>query len=370
MMRICSPQLGLSPNSFLGGEVCDREILKGLAAKGVMVDILLPRGRNYEREVRNWRISYFPLKHFPAFLFNFFIIPYLISLKRRNKLKIIRVHSPRYIGLGCLFLKIIYPSIRIYVSYHNFWETNFLFFTKYINKKWDYIFCDSKNVSERIIKELGIPKNRVDYGHNGVPQYIKPIRKDNKLVKKYGLENKKVLLYMGLFIKRKNPLFLLEVLKKILLVDKNIILIFVGQGSLEKEIMKRAKYMGLNKNVLIMKPVFNDEKNKVFNLADIFVHPSYEEGFAITPLEAMACKKPVIMNNGHSGNEVVSDSVNGYLCKTDDLRDWSKKILRLINDSKLKNKMGNSALKKAKKDFNWKMAIEVNYKIIEELDSD
>ena len=34
-MRICSPQLGLNPNSILGGEVFDREILLGLAQKGI-----------------------------------------------------------------------------------------------------------------------------------------------------------------------------------------------------------------------------------------------------------------------------------------------------------------------------------------------
>ena len=39
-MRICSPQLGLDPNSILGGEVFDREILLGLAKKGIKVEII------------------------------------------------------------------------------------------------------------------------------------------------------------------------------------------------------------------------------------------------------------------------------------------------------------------------------------------
>jgi len=42
-MRICSPQLGISPYAVLGGEVFDRELLTHLAARGVAVHVILPK---------------------------------------------------------------------------------------------------------------------------------------------------------------------------------------------------------------------------------------------------------------------------------------------------------------------------------------
>src|SRR3990167_3249711 len=46
-MIVCSPQLGISPGSNLGGEVYDREILKGLDAIGVETLIILPFGKKH-----------------------------------------------------------------------------------------------------------------------------------------------------------------------------------------------------------------------------------------------------------------------------------------------------------------------------------
>ena len=58
-MRICSPQLGLAPKSILGGEVFDREILLGLAKKGIEIEIIIPKNKPHDK-ISNWKINYFP----------------------------------------------------------------------------------------------------------------------------------------------------------------------------------------------------------------------------------------------------------------------------------------------------------------------
>ena len=59
-MKICAPQLGISPTSNLGGAVYDRELLKGLAALGVRVEIPLPQGEDYA-PTDGWQI--YPTAH-------------------------------------------------------------------------------------------------------------------------------------------------------------------------------------------------------------------------------------------------------------------------------------------------------------------
>lgn len=366
-MTICSPQLGLSPKSILGGEVFDREILLGLAKRGVKVDIILPRNREHDSRIKNWRIKHLPIKHVPASLFNFLVIPYLFSTYSQHKFEILRLHSPMHIGFGAIFFKFFHPKVKIIATYHQFRETKIFGMGKILNPLWDHIICDSEKVKQKIIKNYKVSGSRITVVHNGVPSYSKPQVKDRKLIKKLGLNGKVVLLYMGLFIDRKNPLFLLDVLKERSLKTRNISIIFWGNGFLQSTIEERAKKFGLSDKVIIQKPLFGKEKNKIHNLADIFVHPAVDEGFPLAPLEAMACAKPVVITQGYSAGEMVKDGFNGFLCQSNNLNDWTNKLSKLIGESKMRRKMGENSRIRAKKEFQWKLAVDKHLEVLRNL---
>ena len=112
-MRICSPQLGISPKSILGGEVFDREILLGLAKKGIQVEIILPKGLPHDKKIKNWQITYLPIQHIPAIFFNVIITPYLFVIYKRRPFDLIRLHSPMYIGFGAILFKFFHPKVKI-----------------------------------------------------------------------------------------------------------------------------------------------------------------------------------------------------------------------------------------------------------------
>lgn len=366
-MRICSPQLGLAPNSVLGGEVFDREILLGLAKSGVNIEVILPKDKPHDKNVRNWHIAYLPISRFPAILGNILILPSLFKIYSQRRFEIIRIHQPQLLGLGCLLFKIFHPQVKLVATYHQFRESSFWVFSKSVNNLWDHTICDSKNVENRLIKEYQIPTGKITVVANGVPSYLKPAAKDLKLIKRLKLEGKIVLLFMGLFNRRKNPLFLLEVLSKLRKTRLNLVLIFWGKGPLESQIKTKARELGIINNIRIAKPLFGKDKNKIHNLADIFVHPSTDEGFALAPLEVMACGKPIVMTDGYSAREAVEDGVNGYLCHSNDTNHWSLKLNQLICDSSLRVKMGKASLAKVKKEFQWSIAVEKHLKIFEKL---
>src|SRR3989344_1740713 len=279
-MRICSPQLGLAPKSILGGEVFDREILLGLAKKGIEIEIIIPKNKPHDK-ISNWKINYFPISHFPASFYNFFILPYLIKIYLIKPFDILRIHQPQFIGLGGIIFKLFFPKVKLVATYHQFRETEFNFFSKFINNFWDHIICDSLNVKKKIVSEYNVSKRRITVVHNGVPKYLKPTRKDLKLIKKFKLEKANILLFMGLFIQRKNPLFLIDLLLEISKKNKNVVMIFWGNGPLKNSIISRAKAMNLFQKIRIINPIFGKEKNKIHNLSDIFVHPALDEGFAL-----------------------------------------------------------------------------------------
>jgi glycosyltransferase involved in cell wall biosynthesis len=62
--------------------------------------------------------------------------------------------------------------------------------------------------------------------------------------------------------------------------------------------------------------------------ADVYVHPSFEDGFAYAPMEALACKVPVIVTHDTGMKEYVQEGVNGYVVPTGD---WEAILERLEN---------------------------------------
>lgn len=362
-MRICSPQLGLSPKSVLGGEVFDREILLGLARKRIKIEIILPRGLIADKNIKNWHITRLPIRRIPAFLFNFLVIPYLFIIYNKSRFQILRLHSPKYIGLGALIFKLFNPKIKIVATYHQFPEANLYGFGRYLNKFWDYIITDSIYVKNKIIKQYKVDASKIDYVHNGVPKYLSPNYKDKSLLEKYNLENKFVLLYMGLLESRKNPLFLLDVVKNCKRNISNITLIYWGVGPLKAKIEEKIKKLGLENNILFLSPKYGKTKMAIHNLADAFVHPSISEGFALAPLEAMACAKPIIISRGYSASEAVDNKINGFICKQNDLTDWCDKIQKLYFNQAMRVKMGNESLLKVKNEFQWRFTIDKHIEI-------
>lgn len=363
-MIILSPQLGLSPKSILGGEVFDREILLGLAKNGIKIEIILPEGKPHDANIKNWHITYLPFSHFPAQIFNFLLIPDLFKYKNSS---VMRLHQPQFLFIAAFLLKVISPKMKTLATYHKFEETNFGPLSKTINSFWNHIICDSLAVEEKIVKNYGVDPSKITVVHNGTPSYLRPTAKDKDLEKKLKLENKTVLLFMGLFIDRKNPLFVLDVLHELLKSQPNTVVIFLGQGSLKNKIVEKSKKMGMEKDIRVMDPVFGVQKNKIHNLADIFVHPSKDEGFALAPLESMACAKPVVMTDGYSAKEAVINGHNGYLCRSNDIKDWVKKLSRLISDKNLRVKMGKNSYSKAKKEFSWDQAVKKHVEVLRSL---
>ncbi|MDO8487472.1 MAG: glycosyltransferase family 4 protein [Candidatus Curtissbacteria bacterium] len=365
-MIILSPQLGLSQKSILGGEVFDREILLGLAKNGIKIEIILPKGKPHDENIKNWHVTCLPISHFPAQFFNFLIIPQLLKLRNKN-IQIIRLHQPQFMFIAAILFKFFSPNVKTLATYHKFEETNFGFLSKAVNNFWDHIICDSDTVKIKIEDKFQVDPGKITVVHNGVPSYLKPGSKDKSLERKLKLEGKIVLLFMGLFIERKNPLFIIDALAKLSETNSNVVLVFWGEGPLKEKIVKRAGELNIAEKIRFIAPVFGPKKNKIHNLADIFVHPSLDEGFALAPLEAMVCAKPVVMTDGYSAREAVINGYNGYLCRPNDIKDWVNKLSRLISDKNLRAKMGKNSYSKAKKEFSWNQAVEKHVEVLRSL---
>jgi len=161
------------------------------------------------------------------------------------------------------------------------------------------------------------------------------------------------IIYAGRLFWTKGVMWLLEAFKILSKNFRNVKLKIFGAGPLEKEIRKFICYAGLKDRVNICYRIPHNELIMELMKADIAVLPSLYEAQSMFVLEAMACKKPVILFDVPFAQELVSHMDSAILAKACDVKDLYKKIEMFLLDRKLRVKYGNSAYRYVRRYHNW-----------------
>ena len=88
-----------------------------------------------------------------------------------------------------------------------------------------------------------------------------------------------------------------------------------------------------------------DELINLYREADVFIFPSIEEGWGLTPIEAMACKCAVVGSNVACMLDIGKDGENVILCDPKDTDAMTRSILMLIKDRQLREKIAENGYK-------------------------
>lgn len=158
------------------------------------------------------------------------------------------------------------------------------------------------------------------------------------------------LLYVGRMTKEKNIEDLLSALH---IVKAPYCLKLVGAGGHLKKIKEIAKKLLPGKKIIFVGKKKYVEK--YYAKSKFFVFPTKYEAFGLVILEAMAAGLPVIAFRPSkkfltASDEIISDGIDGFLVR--DIKEMAKKIELLLRNKRLRLKMSENALAKAKK-FSW-----------------
>ncbi|GAI08660.1 unnamed protein product, partial [marine sediment metagenome] len=111
-----------------------------------------------------------------------------------------------------------------------------------------------------------------------------------------------------------------------------------------------------------------EEKIQVFITSDIFILPTYHpEGFPYAILEAMSAGLPIISTPIGAIPEIIEDGANGFLIPPKIPYILAEKILTLIEDKSLREKMGAENMKKAQEKYDVKVVCKIFEKIYKEI---
>lgn len=254
------------------------------------------------------------LTRYPAleFLYLFpvlFMTTLFITIRHIKQLDVIHAQGliPAAIGLA---MKKMFNK-RVISSIHNLY-----FYPKVglYRKAARIIFSGSDLVlgptvlAQNELKSIGISIKKVDGFRYWLDlKKFKPI--DKSIAKKsLSWENFSVL-FVGRLIKTKGVIQVLKMLKDI---DKNIKVYIAGDGPLRNEVEKS---VSMNSNLIFLGRIENQDLDRYYSAADLLVVPSLvDEGWGFVAMEAISCGTPVVAAKKGGLSDVVSDKV-GVLVK-------------------------------------------------------
>jgi glycogen(starch) synthase len=156
------------------------------------------------------------------------------------------------------------------------------------------------------------------------------------------LQEPPVLLFHGRVDRRKGVLDLLEAL------PDGVRLVVSGIGPDLDEASARA-----DGRTMFLGYVPPDEAPGVYRSADVFVSPTYSEGFSNTLLEAMASGLPVVSTDSVGVVDCVRNGENGLLHSPGDVDGLRTALDRLLTDDALRSRLATSGLEEVRRLYSW-----------------
>jgi len=295
---------------------------------------------------------------------------------KRKKIKADLVWAPN-LGLSSLkyrrtkLITTIHDlSFKIYPQFFNFKRRlwHWLVQPQKLISRSDKIVAVSENTAQDIQKIYQVSSDKIEVMDLGVNNKYQVLGKDGleKIKSKYNL-TKDFILFLGTKEPRKNILSLLKAFQK--LDTENLELIIVGSCGWKENNWKNFYNdleLDIKSRIKIIDYCPEKDLPALYNLAKIFVWPSFYEGFGLPPLEALACGCPVITSNNSSLPGVVRN--NALLIEAFNVQNLYLALKTLLEDKKLYSFYKNQEFNQDYY-FNWDKSAEKILKLLKKYEN-
>jgi glycosyltransferase involved in cell wall biosynthesis len=138
-------------------------------------------------------------------------------------------------------------------------------------------------------------------------------------------------IYVGSISYRKGAWYTLKAFNELNLPNSELILI----GSVDLDFFPVLNEFNSNKKIKKINHVDQNKLVEFYNISDVFVISSIEDGFAMVIPQALACGIPVICTENSGGSELIDSGKNGFVIPIRDINQLKEKMILLYEDKKL-----------------------------------
>lgn len=223
---------------------------------------------------------------------------------------------------------------------------------KYAIEKSLNILTPSNFVKDHLINEWNINSTKIEVTYEAVDDKILTIASKmdmedlQRIMQKFNIQQP-FIFYVGNAHPHKNVDGLIKAFRSLPRAPNRLLLVLSGQ---DHYFWQRIRHEFQYKNIIYTGSLSDEELVALYKGAEIFIMPSFEEGFGLPILEAMACGTPVLASDIGVLREVGGEAA--YYFNPTSIDDMVNKITRVIRDKKLMKDLVNKGDRRYK-EFSW-----------------
>jgi len=234
----------------------------------------------------------------------------------------------------------------------------------YAMKRSAAVIALNNTMKRSIIEKAGINEAKTIVVPNGVDtEFYRPGITADDILRKFGLESRRVVLFVGRVTYGKGIHILLKAFSILVKQYPDLKLAIVGPLSDhfgKEEVSRYARMLityaekALPRDSYVFTGAADKQiLRKFYSTAYVCVLPSYFEAFPLALIEAMASGCPVIGSNASGIPDVIVNGYNGLLFRRGDYIDLASKLKKLLEDESLRNDISANARKYTVEKFSW-----------------
>ncbi len=254
------------------------------------------------------------------------------------------VATQGYINFLLLLAKPVLPSCKVvirevigerYMEHNRYRDALYQCYLRLVRRA-DRIVTQTEAVARRLTGEVGPRPGQIECIHNPVDAERLATAAARTASPFTGMGPH--LLAMGRLTPQKGFDLLLDAMVGVRAAGVAAHLTIVGVGELEAELGARIRELGLAGVVDLVG--FQEQPERYFAHADVFVLSSRYEGMPNVVLEALACGLPIVaFDCPHGVSEIVRDGVNGRLLPPEDVPALTAALVEVLRDDELRRRL-------------------------------
>jgi len=351
--------------TWRGGEQQTFNLLKGLKERNISSHLLCQPGSPMAQKTKKAQIRVFPIAmHGEADLLAGFRIRALIN---RFNYDILHSHTSHAHSLsflasfGTKTRRIVTRRVDFSIFRHSFLKLSGIKY-RYMA---DFYIAISNKIKDVLVND-GIPAWRIFVAHSGInPNRFDDAKQDN-LIAEFNIKSgEQVVINVAHLAGHKGQQYLVRAIPLVLAKIPNARFFIVGGGELMDKLKTLADSLGLKQELIFTG--FRRDVGAFYQIADLFVMSSVQEGLGTAVLDALALGKPVVA--AHSGGipEIIRDGETGRLVASADHISLAEGIIEMLNHTERAKQMASNGQAMVREKFSIETMVDKNIEIYQQI---
>lgn len=351
--------------TWRGGEQQTFNLLKGLKERNICSHLICQPGSPMAKEAEKAQIKVFPVAmRGEADLLAGFRIRALI---KRFKYDILHSHTSHAHSLaflasfGTRTRRIVTRRVDFSIFRHSFLKLSGIKY-RYMS---DFYIAISNKIKDVLVND-GIPARRIFVVHSGInPNRFDDASKDH-LIEEFTIKSsEQVVINVAHLAGHKGQQYLVRSIPLVLAKIPTARFFIVGGGELMDELKTLAASLGIKEKLIFTG--FRWDVGAFYQLADVFVMSSIQEGLGTAVLDALALGKPVVAAKSGGIPEIVDDGKTGRLVAPADPAALAAGIIELLTHTGRAKQMASQGQAKIREQFSVEAMVDKNIKIYQHI---